>query len=132
MTASPFDYVRALSETKDTSVFEDFQAAGREQDYPSFMINRSLSYHLDTVLIVNAMNVSGTPIPAAQHWAYLLNNIKPRKRYAKWVKRADTSADVKAVIEYYGCGTAEAKDIVKNLSPDELDEIKTRLDKGGR
>lgn len=131
MSVNPFAFVTALTETKNQDVYDEFALTHSDRDYPSFVINNAISYHIDTVLYANEMNISG-PLPPIMQWDYYLNSIAPRKRYAKWVKKTNSKANTDLVQEYYKCGLSEAKDIVKDLSPDDLIEIKTRLDKGGR
>ena len=45
---SPFDYLNSINTTKQDIMNDDLD----EKNYPAFMINRSLSYFNDTVLLI--------------------------------------------------------------------------------
>ena len=56
------------------------------KDYVPFLVNRSLSYHLDCVLYANQMNLL-PGIDKDMQYSYLLNTIRPMKRkFAPWQK----------------------------------------------
>ena len=61
---------------------------------------------------------------------YLLNSVRPAKRYAKWVKSEKTE-DVEAVKEYYGYSTDKAAQALTILTPENLHYIKQKLQRGG-
>ncbi|MEK9699866.1 MAG: hypothetical protein VW270_29070, partial [Candidatus Poseidoniales archaeon] len=62
---------------------------------------------------------------------FLLNIVRKRKRFSKWEKQ-ETFDDVEAVKEYYGYSNEKARSALSLLSPDQINEIKTRIYKGGR
>ncbi len=103
-----------------------------EQDeklYSSFMVNRALSYHRDTVLFANEMN-RYTTLDNKLKYDFLINIIRAQKRpYSKWHKKA-SSSDLIAVKEYYGYSDAKAEEALKILSDDQITEIKKQLYKG--
>ena len=49
---NPFEYSKAINITKQDIMVDDLA----ENDYNSFIVNRSLSYFPDTVLYANEMN----------------------------------------------------------------------------
>ena len=61
---------------------------------------------------------------------YLLNNVKPKKRRAKWVKKVKDE-DLSAVKEYYGYNNVKAEQTLSILSPQQLESIKQKLQRGG-
>lgn len=100
-----------------------------EKTYPSFMVNRALSFHRDTVLLANEMN-KFTSLDNKLKYDFLLNIIRAQKRpYNKWHKKAQNS-DLSIVKEYYGYSDAKAEEALKILSDDQITELKKQLYKG--
>lgn len=100
-----------------------------EKEYSSFMVNRALSYHRDTVLWANEMNKHPN-LDNKLKYDFLINIIRAYKRqYSKWYKKASNS-DLSAVKEYYGYSDAKATEALKILSDDQITEIKKQLYKG--
>jgi hypothetical protein len=123
--ANPFDYITSISQTK-TDMMEDEQG---EKDYSAWMVNRGLSYFPDTILYANEMNQMAHLANKLQY-TYLINTIRPRKRFSKWVKKKEDS-DLDAVMRCYGYNIDKAKSALSILSPDQVKKIKEKLDEGG-
>lgn len=122
---SPFDYITAISHTKK-DMMEDEQG---EKDYSAWMVNRGLSYFPDTILYANEMNQMAH-LGNKLQYTYLINTIRPRKRFSKWVKKKEDS-DLDAVMRCYGYNIDKAKSALSILSPDQVKKIKEKLDEGG-
>ena len=100
-----------------------------EKTYPSFMVNRALSYHEDTVLVANEINIYPN-IDNKLKYDALINSIRAYKRpYSKWHKKAQSS-DLNVVKEYYGYSVAKAEEAMKILSDDQITALKKQLYKG--
>ena len=100
-----------------------------EKSYSSFMVNRALSFHRDTVLWANEMN-KFTNLDNKLKYDFLLNIIRAQKRqYSKWHKKAQ-SRDLDIVKEYYGYSDAKAEEALKILSDDQIAAMKKQLYKG--
>lgn len=122
---TPFDFLNSINDTKVDIMTEDNHNA-----YVPFVINRSLSYFPDTVALANELNTRHH-IDKKLQYHFLLNIIRKRKRFSKWVK-ADKSADLDAVKEYYGYSEEKARSIMPLLSADQIDTIKQKVSKGGK
>ena len=122
----PFDYVQSISYNKKNLMIDDIT----EKSYLPFVINRSLSYFPDTVLIANEMNVSNH-IDNRMQYDYYMNIVRKRKRFSKWAK-ATASNDIEAVKQYYGYSEEKARQIMPLLTPDNINTIKKKVDKGGK
>ena len=97
---NPFEIVKQITfEKKDIIIDRESEKA-----YNPFMINRSLSYFNDTVLFANEMN-RYWQLDAKLQFQFLLNIVRKRKRFSKWVK-PETDSDIDAVREYYGYSNA--------------------------
>lgn len=121
---NPFDFVNSITHTK-----KDLMA---EQDceslYVPFVVNKALSYFPDTILYANEANRLAVDKKLEFH--YLLNSIRPAKRFAKWVKR-DNIEDIEVVKQYYGFNTEKALQALNILTRDHLHTIKQKLQRGG-
>ena len=122
---SPFDYLKAINETKEDVMLtpED------ERKYSPFIVNRGLSFFMDTIFQVNELN-RNYHLEARLQFDYLLNSVRKKKRYSKWLK-PEKLQDLDVVKEYYGFGNEKAKDALKTLSEDQLGYIKDKLNQGG-
>jgi hypothetical protein len=100
-----------------------------EKSYSSFMVNRALSFHRDTILFANEMNRFST-LDNKLKYDFLINIIRAQKRpYSKWHKKAQ-SRDLSVVKEYYGYSDAKAEEALKILSDDQIADMKKQLYKG--
>jgi hypothetical protein len=123
---NPFDYVNAINYSKkDIMVTREDEKA-----YASFMVNRSLSYFSDTVAIANEMN-KNHHIDSRLQFSFLINIIRKRKRFSKWVK-PEIENDLESVKTYYGYSNEKARQILSLLSPSQIKTIKEKVNKGGR
>ena len=80
---SPFDYVKSINESKDQLM--DSPDEMWEKKYSPFIVNKALYPFPDTVLLVNEMNQCHY-LDNRLQFDFLLNSIRPRKRYAPWLK----------------------------------------------
>lgn len=99
-----------------------------EKIYNQFMINKSLSNTIDTLFYAQFLNLCR--MTNAEHYKYLIHSIPKKKRWAKWVKE-DKDPNTELIIEYYKCSIVKAKEILKMLNEDQIQYIKSYLDKGG-
>lgn len=117
---NPFDYVNAINSGKEVD---------QTKDYNGYLINRHYSYFPDTVLLANELN-ERAHIDNDMQFAFLINTIKPGKRFTKWAK-VEHDDDINAIVEYYDCNYERAKEYLAVLSHDEIASIKEQLIKGG-
>lgn len=125
---NPFDYVNSINSNKDIIRGSDNEKL-MEDGYQPWMVNKAFSYHKDTILYANEMNKFGHLDKIMQYY-YLLNSIRPQKRFAKWVKKQDSN-DLEIVKEYYGYSNEKAQTALSLLSPEQIKMIKQKLEKGG-
>ena len=123
---NPFNYVTSINDTKKDIMEDDIA----EKQYPSFIVNRSLSYFQDTVGLANVMN-QHHHIDNKLQYHFLINIIRKRKRFSKWMK-PETESDIEVVKEYYGYSNEKARQVLPLLSPEEITIIKQKVSKGGR
>ena len=122
---TPFDYVKAINYTKSNLIVDDLT----EKEYNPFIVNRALSMGMDTVLQANEMNRS-PHLEKRLQFDFLLNSISKRKRFDKW-QQAEKSEDLEYVKQYFNYSYPKAVQALSILSPKQLNEIKTILNKKG-
>lgn len=127
--ANPFEYINAINQNKDI-IRESENPEQAQKDYSAFMVNRGLSYFPDTLLYANEMNMLAH-LDALLQFDYLLNSIRPRKRFSKWSRKVEDS-DLEAIQEYFNYGYKKAQQALTVLSARQLEQIKERLEKGGK
>lgn len=126
---NPFDYTNSISHTKKDLMRGTANDKLAEKDYAPFLTNRALSYHNDTVFFANEMN-RRHHLDNLLQYDYLLNTVRPKKRYAKWAKK-DNDGDVSVVKEYYGYNDSKAQQALAILTKEQLIEMRHLLEKGG-
>ena len=102
---------------------------GVEKDYIPFLVNRSLGYFMDTIMYANEMNRFNS-LDYKLQYDFLLNIIRPRKRYSKWLKKSKND-NIDLIKKFYGYSYTKAKDVVDILSEDQIEHIRSKLDTGG-
>ena len=121
----PFDFIKAINDSKD--VMKDDLFA--EKDYIPFLVNRGLSFFQDTILQVNEMNRNHF-LDNKLQFDYLINNIRPRKRWSKWLK-PEKIDNLELVKLYFGFGNEKAKEALEVLTNENIEEINSKLARGG-
>jgi hypothetical protein len=123
---SPFDFINAIHYSKDKLIVDDWS----EKQYNPYIINKGLSYGHDTVIPANEMN-SRPHIDKILQFDFLINIIRPKKRFNKWIK-AEKIDDLEVVKEYYGYSTEKAKQVLPLLNDSIIIELRKRITKGGK
>lgn len=123
---SPFDYLNAINDTKKDIMIDDIS----EKEYNSYIVNHSLSYFHDTVLLANEMNRCHH-VDNHLKFSFLINTVRKRKRFSKWMKPVK-SDDLEAIKEYYGYSNEKARQALTLLDDTQLTELKKRMHKGGK
>lgn len=124
---SPFDFLKTINDTKVNLIDID---SDNSKYYNGFVVNRSLSYFQDTVIISNEMNRLHH-IDGKMQYDFLINIIRKRKRFSKWDK-PDIRVDIECIKEYFGYSEQKAKQVIGLLTESQIKTIKNKVDKGGR
>ena len=122
---TPFEYLKAINESK-----EDVMLTSQdEKKYAAFIVNRGLSFFMDTIFQANEIN-RNHHLDSRLQFDYLLNSIRQKKRYSKWLK-SEKLDDLDIVKEYYGFGNEKAKNALQVLTDEQLAYIRRKLNQGG-
>lgn len=120
------DFLNAINLSKKNLMEDDPLT---ENEYPPFVINRSLSYFQDTVLYANEMNLRPHIETRLQN-DYYLNSVRKKKRFSRWLK-PDQDDDIDAIKEYYSCSEMKAREMLSIFTDNQLSLIHQRLQRGG-
>jgi flavorubredoxin len=126
MALNPFQFVTDITHNKSNIMVDDLT----EKEYPPFMVNRSLSYFPDCVLMANEMNINHH-LDKRLQFDFLINIVRKKKRFSKWAK-AQQSDEIEVIKEYYGYSNEKARQIRSLLSSEQIDELKKKVYRGGK
>mgnify|MGYP001477822390 FL=1 len=127
--SNPFDYVKAVSDTKKDLMRGTENDTLAERGYQPFLTNKALSYHPDAILHANEMNMLHH-LDKKLQFDYYHSVLRRRKRFAKWSKPEDDE-NINIISSYYGCNKQVALQYLKILSMDQIGHIKQKQEKGG-
>ena len=128
---TPFDFMNAVSDSKKDIIrgHENPEMAEKEYSSLAYVINRGFSYFEDTILHANEMNQRPDMFGIGQ-FDYYNGMLRKRKRFSKWHK-AEASTDLDAIQEVYQCNRTVAKQYLKVLTKDLLEDVHQKLFVGG-
>jgi hypothetical protein len=121
------DYLNSINYTKENLMDADDEAI---KQYPPYIINRCFSGFMDTVLYANEMNIASN-LDNKMQYDFYINTLRKRKRFSPWLKK-DSLKDLELVKQYYGYSNEKAKTALGLLTKEQLEFIKSKLDKGGK
>lgn len=127
--SSPFDYVKDASHDKKNLMRGTENDALAEESYSPWLTNIAFSYHLDSVLPSNQMNIFHE-IPNYTQYLYYINTLRPKKRFAKWVKK-EGGEDLELICQHYQCNYNVGKQYLNLLSSEQLQYIRQQQEQGG-
>mgnify|MGYP003114467882 FL=1 len=120
------DWLNSINFNKDDLTSEDPDCI---KEYPSYIVNRCLSGHLDTILYANEMNLHPN-LDKDMQYQFFLNSLRKRKRFSPWLRK-DKVDNLNIIKKYYGYSNEKALQALRLLTQQQLDYIKKRLDTGG-
>lgn len=122
---SPFQFINAIHLTKEELIVDDWS----EKQYPPYLVNRGLSFGQDTVIAANMMN-SRPHIEKKLQFDFLINSIRPRKRFNKWMKAQEVEL-IEMIKQYYNYSTEHARQVASLFDETQTKLLKQKLEKGG-
>ena len=122
------DYLNAINYTKEPLM--DTEDEQWEKKYPSYIVNKCVAPFQDTIMLVNEIN-QFHHLDKKLQFDFLINSIRPRKRYTPWVK-AMKLENLEYVKEFYGYDNEKAKVALDILNDKQISAIKQKMNKGGR
>lgn len=126
MPSSSYFY-NAISYTKDS---EQFTQGEIDKDYKPFVVNKMVSGYRDTVLFAEEMTISYDISSRDQMFLYMMM-LPKKKRRALW-SQPKKNEDLDVVMKYYNITQEKAEPYMRILTADQIDELKERLNIGGK
>lgn len=125
--AGVFDYVKSITQTKqDLSSEPKF-----ESEYIPFIVNKTFSFHLDTIFYANQMNLYNH-LPKQLQYAYYINIVRAKPRFSKWHKKDKEQEElVDLISNYFQINRNKARSLIPLLNVEDINEIKIKTNKGG-
>lgn len=120
---TPFSFINSISLSKK-DIFDD----ETQKQYVPFIVNRGLSFFIDTVMYSNQMNMAAH-VDKKLQYQYLINTIRAGKRWSKWPKKLQND-DMEILQKYFGFNDKKATEALKILSKEQIKKIKNELEKG--
>ena len=102
---NPFDYVNSIN-LKNADYTQD---EGYMRHYPAFMVNKALSYFIDTIMHSNEMNRLGSTLDKDMQYNFFIHSVRKSKRFSPWAKKS-THPDLDLVKKYYNYSTEKAEE----------------------
>lgn len=98
--------------------------------YNAWRTNRTMSNFIDTIMHSNEMNIYHG-LDAQMQYDYLYNSI--RKNPKRFFKREKQEKDIEFALvqEFYKYNNERTREALRILSPEQINEIIKRLEKGG-
>ena len=121
------DWLNSINQTKKNLIDEDPLI---EKNYSPYIINRCFSGHLDAIMFANEMNQYSF-LPKKMQYDFSLNTLRVKKRFSPWLRKDDIK-DLDYVKRYYGYSNEKSKQILKILSKEQLNFIKSKFETGGK
>jgi len=121
------DYVPAISHNKKKLMDSDDDQW--EKKYLPYYVNRNFANFQDTIMHAQQMNIYHTADRKMQ-FDFLLNSVRPRKRFSKWHKKI-VHNDFECVKQYYGYNNKKTEQALTILTKDQIGCIRESMNKGG-
>ena len=120
------DWLNSINHTKKNLIDED---PSIEKEYPPYIVNRCFSGHLDAILFANEMNKYNL-LPKKMQYDFFINILRTKKRFSPWIRK-DKIKDLDCVKRYYGYSNEKALQVLKILTKQQLNFIKSKFEIGG-
>ena len=121
------EWLNSINFNKDNLIDED---PSIEKDYPSYIVNRCLSGHVDAIMFANEMNMRPNLSKKLQY-DFFLNSLRKRKRYSPWIRKEQLE-NLDLVKSDSGYSSEKPNQVLNILTREQLSFIRDRLDTGGK
>ena len=122
---NPFDYVKAITETKEDLMEHKSGEAG----YNAYLTVKALSKFQDCLFYANEMNTR-YHLSNKLQFDFFINICRQKKRWSKWTKKK-VSDDLEFVSEYYGYSLEKAEQALRILTDEDIENLRKKRRKGG-
>ena len=124
---SPFEFINSFNSKAKYLLESELD----EKDYSPWIINKGLTFTMDTVMFANEVNKMYGLDKKLQHDFYFYG-IPKGKRFGKWQKKAEESNTLKQIMDIYSCNLNVAMQYINVLSEEQLHIIHEKFEQGGK
>ena len=121
------DWMNSINLNKENLIKENPDIV---KQYPPFIVNKCLSGHLDAIMFANEMN-KNHHLDKDMQYSFLLNSLRKKKRFSPWIRKEKID-DLDAIKQYYGYSNEKSKEALRILSKEQINFIKSKIEKGGK
>lgn len=125
----PFDYINDINYGKKNVIENSDNPELAEKLYVPFITNKTLSYFIDCIGLVNEVNIRPNMQKKPQ-FDFLINTIRQKKRFTKWIKKVDDDK-LNVIMSHYGYSYEKAKQVSNFFDEDKIKKIDRRNFEGG-
>lgn len=122
---SLFDWLHTIKSSKTDLMNEDTMPS-----YEPFMIKRGLGMSID--ILEDAHKAQLLNLPKDLEYRYLLHKVTRGFRRDAWPKKTKDDEAIQVIKEYYQVGNERAMQYLRLLNSSQIEELKSRMDLGGR
>ena len=121
MKNNPFYYVKSINEKTNV---DDLSG------YNPYLTNRAFAYHMDCVLLAEEMNQLHHLSPTLQYDFYYYS-VRKGKRFG-FPPKVEDDPNLHHVMEYFECSKQKALEYLQVLTFNDISDIISSLNKGGK
>lgn len=104
-----------------TKKWDQYSSSEVDTLYVPYIVNKSLSYHADSLIYANELNQRAF-IDKDLQYSFYLNTLRSRKRFSKWAKRED-SEKLKIVMELFNYSPDKANQVLDLISDEQIKQL---------
>lgn len=124
---SPFDFIKSFNDKSKYLLESELD----EKDYSPWVINKGMTFTMDTVMFANQANKMYGLDKKLQHDFYYYG-VPKGKRFGKWITKDKISDTLQMVMDIYNCNLNVAMQYMKLLSEDQIKLIRDKFEQGGK
>ena len=133
---SPFTFLNSINDKNEylfTGCQSDNSGEAANHDsidhqYPPFMVNRGLSYFIDTILFANEIN-QRAHMSKKMQYDFLFHSVRRKKRFSKWHKKEKDNKDIELIKEAYSYNRERAEEVYDMI---DMKQLRKYMSKGGK
>lgn len=122
---TPFEVVDLFTTKKQKLDFDNED----KKAYIPFLINKTLSFNVETLMYANDMNINYN-LDNDLQFDYYFYSLPKKKYYFKWAKDKKDD-DVLFFSKHFGYNIKKSREALAILTDEQLKTIKTKLEQGG-
>lgn len=124
------DYLTSINKSKVNLMRDDPNVDPKTiTGYPAFMIRRLMSYHMDTVLSANELNML-PHLDNQMQYEYLLYAVPKKNRYAT-THKVQPSETIDLIKRFYNYNDEKALEVASLHSDKDFERMREHLSEGG-